>query len=55
MPASRTFVTGVASYGGIQPSRMRDPEVEGMPFVTSTSLIAIGTPASGPSGAPAAR
>ena len=34
---------------------MREPAVEGMPSVTSTSLMAIGTPASAPSGSPAAR
>ena len=45
----------VASYGGRQPSRIFDPAVVGRPFVTTTSFIASGTPASGPSSSPAAR
>src|SRR5580765_5412340 len=45
-PASRSRVTRVASYGGRQPSRIRDPAVEGSPLVTTTSLTATGTPAS---------
>ena len=46
-PASRSRVTRVASYGGSQPSRIREPAVDGRPRVTTTSLTAIGTPASG--------
>ena len=45
----------VASYGGCQPSRMREPQVVGMPTVVNTSLTATGTPASGPSGSPLPR
>ena len=48
MPASRSRVTIVASYGGIQPSRMRRPaRWSGTPSVATMSLTAIGTPASG--------
>ena len=54
-PAARIRATTVASYGGIQPSRIFDPAVDGMPSVQSTSLIATGTPASGPSLSPAFR
>ncbi len=54
IPAARSFATGVASYGGTQPSRMRLPAVEGMPIVQSTSLTAIGTPVSS-SASPRAR
>ncbi len=46
--------TMVASYGGIQPSRILEAAVVGMPLVTTTSLMAIGTPASGPSFSPRA-
>src|SRR3954453_5008992 len=42
-PAARGRATTVASYGDMYPSRMRDPLVEGMSVVTSTSLIASGT------------
>src|SRR6516162_10883621 len=35
----------VASYGGCQPSRMREPHVVGIPAVVNTSLTATGTPA----------
>ncbi len=52
-PASRSFVTTVASYGGIQPSRIRLPHVVGTPFVVMTSLTAIGTPARAPRLSPA--
>src|SRR3972149_9755274 len=45
-PASRSRVTTVASYGGRQPSRIRDPQVVGTPRVHMLSLIATGTPAS---------
>src|SRR5215510_1606990 len=41
-PAARTLATAVASYGGIQPSRIREPQVVGSPLVASTSLTAIG-------------
>src|SRR3954449_4907865 len=41
-PAARRRATTVASEGGIHPSRMRDPAVDGMSSVQSTSLIAIG-------------
>ena len=54
-PAARSLVTMVASYGGRQPSRIFDPHVVGMPRVARTSFSASGTPASGPSGIPAAR
>ncbi len=36
----------MASYGGIQPSRIFEPHVVGSPSVASTSLTAIGTPSS---------
>ena len=45
----------VASYGGIQPSRILEPTVVGTPSVVKMSLSASGTPASGPSRSPAAR
>src|SRR5580692_5417694 len=54
-PAWRSRAVTVASYGGCQFSRMRDPQVVGMSVVVNTSLRASGTPASGPSGRPAAR
>src|SRR5215472_6573594 len=54
-PAFRSRLVIVDSYGGCQPSRMRDPQVVGMPTVVNRSLTATGTPASGPSGSPAAR
>src|SRR6266571_8836408 len=38
----------VESYGGCQPSSMRDPQVVGMSIVVKTSLSPSGTPASGP-------
>src|SRR5215208_7633869 len=43
-PAALSRATTVASYGGTQPSRIRDPQVVGSPSVTRTSLTAIGTP-----------
>src|SRR5437762_934007 len=49
-PASRSLRVTVASYGGIQPSRVREPQVVGMPWVVSTSLSASGTPASADAG-----
>ena len=54
-PAARTLATTVASYGGTQPSRIREPQVVGSPLVASTSLTAIGTPSSGEAVLPAAR
>ncbi len=54
-PAARSRSTTAASYGGIQPARIREPAVVGTPAVTRLSLSVIGTPASGPSGSPAAR
>ena len=53
-PAARKRVTTVASYGGFQPSRIFDEHVVSMPCVHMLSLIAMGTPASGPTGRPAA-
>ena len=55
MPASLILRVIVASYGGIQPSRIFEPAVVGRPLVTTTSFMASGTPASGPSRRPAAR
>ena len=54
-PACLSRCVIVASYGGCQPSRMREPQVVGMPVVVNTSLTATGTPASGPSGSPLPR
>lgn len=54
-PASRSLVMTVASYGGFQPSRMRDPHVVGNSCVQMMSLIATGSPASGGSPSPFAR
>src|ERR1700733_9754834 len=54
-PACLSLVVIVASYGGCQPSRMREPQVVGRPTVVNTSLTAIGTPASGPSRSPVPR
>src|SRR3954466_12994328 len=54
-PAARSRATTVASYGGTQPSRIRDPQVVGSPRVVSTSLTAIGTPSSAEAGPPAPR
>ena len=53
-PAARSRSTTVASYGGRQPSRIRDEHVVGMPRVHRLSLSATGTPASGPGSSPAA-
>ncbi len=50
----RRLVT-VASYGGIQPSRIFEPTVVGTPSVVKMSLSASGTPASGPSFSPRSR
>src|SRR5207302_7447212 len=47
-PAARKRSTTVASYGGRQPSRMRDEHVVGIPRVAKLSFNAIGTPARGP-------
>src|ERR671916_3238339 len=46
-PCSRRRRTTVASYGGRNPSRIRDPAVVGASMVQSTSLSAIGIPVSG--------
>src|SRR6266536_3626095 len=54
-PARLSRLVIVASYGGRQPARMTDPQVVGISVVLNTSLSATGTPASGPSGRPAAR
>ena len=51
MPASRSRVVSVASYGETQPSRIFDPQVVGMSVVVNTSLSASGTPASADAGA----
>ena len=53
-PAARSRSTTVASYGGRQPSRIRDEHVVGMPRVHMLSFRATGTPASGPGSRPAA-
>src|SRR5579863_4124053 len=54
-PASRSRRVTVDSYGGYQPSRILEPQVAGAPTVANRSLTATGTPASAPSGSPAAR
>ena len=53
-PASRKRDTTVASYGGFQPSRILEEHVVSTPWVHRLSFMAIGTPASGPIGRPAA-
>ena len=53
-PAAANRVTTVASYGGSQPSRIRDEHVVGTPRVQRLSLRATGTPASGPGSRPSA-
>ena len=53
-PAARKRDTTVASYGGFHPSRMRDEHVVSIPRVQRLSFNAMGTPASGPTGRPAA-
>ncbi len=53
-PAARTRSTTVASYGGRQPSRIRDEHVVATPRVQMLSLSASGTPASGPGSSPRA-
>src|SRR3954452_23550434 len=47
-PAAARRCTTVASYGGRQPSRMRDEQVMSTPRVHMLSFSAMGTPASGP-------
>ncbi len=47
-PAWRSRRVTVASYGGCQPSRMREPQVVGMSVVVNTSLSASGTPGQRP-------
>src|ERR1039457_1121517 len=54
-PACFSRCVIVASYGGAQPARMREPQVVGMFLVVKTSLTATGTPASGASCSPAVR
>src|SRR5919201_4713627 len=44
-PASASFLTTVAVYGGRDPSRVREPAWLGTPSVQNRSLAAIGTPA----------
>jgi hypothetical protein len=53
-PAARSRATTVASYGDMNPSSMREPQVVRTPRVQKMSLWAIGTPVSGPP-CPAAR
>src|SRR5450631_4725674 len=55
IPAALILVTIVASYGGIQPCRILDPAVVGMPLVVAMSFTAIGTPARMCSSSPAVR
>src|SRR5450631_4044703 len=55
IPAALILVTIVASYGGIQPCRILDPAVVGMPLVVAMSFTAIGTPARMCSSSPALR
>src|SRR5687768_8244207 len=47
-PASSRRVTTVALYGGTKPARILDDAVVGTPAVHMLSLMAIGTPCSGP-------
>src|SRR4051812_36185133 len=54
-PAASRRSTAVAVYGGLNVSRIFDDAVVRMPSRQRLSLTAIGTPARGPSGAPAAR
>ena len=54
-PSPDSRVHAVQSYGGTYPSRIFEPHVVRMPFVARTSFSAIGTPATGESGAPDAR
>src|SRR5438046_1638748 len=51
-PAASSFATAVQSYGAIKSLRIFDPAVLRTPLVTITSLMAIGTPASGGNGSP---
>src|SRR5215212_1643144 len=44
VPAALSRAATVASYGGRQPSRIREPLVVGTPSVVTRSLSAIGTP-----------
>src|SRR5579884_1105087 len=53
-PASSSFCTTVAVYGGRYPLRIREPACDGTPSVQKRSLTASGTPDSEPT-APAAR
>src|SRR5687768_2898794 len=54
-PAASSRVTTVASYGGMNESRIFDEAVVRMPRTHMLSFSAIGTPASGPRRSPAAR
>jgi hypothetical protein len=54
-PASHSFWLTVLSYSGTKPSRMWLAAVVCTPRVANRSFIPIGTPASLPSGLPAAR
>ena len=54
-PAARSRATMIGSRSGTQCSRISEPWVVRLPFIGVKSLIAIGTPWSGPSGAPRAR
>ncbi len=53
--AAFSFWVTVASYGGIQPSRIFEPTVVGTPSVVKMSFSARGTPARGPSFSPRSR
>src|SRR5690606_16826559 len=53
-PAALRRCTTVASYGGTNSASIRDPAVVTTPWVQKLSLIATGTPASGPGSRPAA-
>lgn len=50
MPAARSLLVRVASYGATQPSRIFDAQVVGMSVVVKMSFNAIGTPASAEAG-----
>src|SRR5689334_17403265 len=51
-PAASSRATAVQSYGGMKLPKLFEPAVVRMPFVTITSLIPMGTPASGGRGSP---
>jgi hypothetical protein len=54
-PAARNRATAGASAAATCPANARTPRVVGVPATSWFSLTVTGTPASGPSGAPAAR